>query len=116
MVLVETAKLLGISCWVPTFSAAGLSVLRTMRRGSAVVEEPIAESEAALDAVVELRFPVGEVGLGGSGRTGWHRYSRREVLSSTELLEGLRDMTAAQGTRELRKTDRQADRWNDFSL
>lgn len=105
--LEETAKLLGMSCCVPTFSAAGLSVLRMMRRGSAEVGEDSGDSGVALGAVVELVFPGAQMGLEGSGRTGWHRYSRSKVLSSTELLEELRDMAVAQGSSQLRRTDRQ---------
>lgn len=87
LVLVETARLRGMSCCVPTFSAAGLSVLSTMRRGSARGKQPMAGSG--------LRLPGGEVGAGGPDRSGWQRYSRRKVWSSAA--GGLRDMAVAQG-------------------
>lgn len=98
LVLVETARLRGMSCCVPTFSAAGLSVLSTMRRGSARGKQPMAGSG--------LRLPGGEVGAGGPDRSGWQRYSRRKVWSSAA--GGLRDMAVAQGAESWAR-DRQSD-------
>lgn len=98
LVLVETARLRGISCCVPTFSAAGLSVLSTMRRGSAMGKQLMAESG--------LRLPGGEAGAGGPDLSGWQRYSRRKVWSSAA--GGLRDMAAAQGVESCTR-DRESD-------
>lgn len=96
----EIARLLGIICWVPTLSAAGLSVLRMMRRES--VEEGDGdgdgdgdgegwgEKEALSIASRDLRCPEGL--MCSSER---NLCSTRKTLSSPS--ERLCDMLALRG-------------------